>query len=255
MKIEHNLLFILLFSLLVACGGSKHFIEGEDPEPKKQVVQSTDRLLQEKYAAELNVEPEDIKDIEVYRFIDKWIGTPYVLGGESEKGIDCSSFAQHFYNSVYDHLIERTAHKQYKAKSTSRFIGQEFLKEGDLLFFKSLNSKDDKITHVGIYLMNNKFISATSYRGPSKKNGVKISDLKLPYWQKKFVSAGRKRISKYTKKHKKEKAPKQELEQSSEQESTQPKKQKFEKLKKIKKPKKFKKPKVKKPKIKKLKIN
>ena len=57
------------------------------------------------------------------------------------------------------------------------------LKEGDLIFFKTDASRS--ISHVGIYMTNNKFAHA------STSQGVTISDLSEPYWQKRLYSLGR----------------------------------------------------------------
>jgi len=56
------------------------------------------------------------------------------------------------------------------------------LKEGDLVFF---NTDGKKISHVGVYLQNNKFVHA------STKKGVMISDLNEPYFKKTYVHAAR----------------------------------------------------------------
>jgi murein DD-endopeptidase / murein LD-carboxypeptidase len=55
------------------------------------------------------------------------------------------------------------------------------LKEGDLLFYNTRGG----ISHVGIYLQNNKFVHAAS------SEGVMISDIFDPYWMKRFMGVGR----------------------------------------------------------------
>ncbi|MFN5423290.1 MAG: C40 family peptidase, partial [bacterium] len=60
-------------------------------------------------------------------------------------------------------------------------ISKDQLKEGDLVFFKTGRG----ISHVGLYLSNNKFVHA------STSAGVVISDLNELYWDKRFVKAGR----------------------------------------------------------------
>ena len=63
----------------------------------------------------------------------------------------------------------------------SQEISKESLQEGDLVFFHQRKG----ISHVGMYLSNNKFVHA------STSMGVIISDLNEPYWTKRFVKAGR----------------------------------------------------------------
>ena len=61
-------------------------------------------------------------------------------------------------------------------------IKQSDLKEGDLVFF---NTNGKSISHVGVYLQNNKFVHASS------KKGVMISDMNEPYFKETYVSSGR----------------------------------------------------------------
>ncbi|GEQ86170.1 hypothetical protein ULMS_16780 [Patiriisocius marinistellae] len=147
--------------------------------------------IQIKYGAILGKTPEEITNIQLYTFIDDWMGTPYKMGGANTDGIDCSSFAQRLFTGVYGMYIERTAQKQRDSKYTDEFSGKQYLKEGDLLFF---GESEYEISHVGIYLGNNYFVNATSRRGSTGVSGVKISNLAENYWSKKFISAGRRHV-------------------------------------------------------------
>lgn len=142
---------------------------------------------QKKYAKVLGVEPIELTNKMLYDFIDDWIGTPYLWGGETKQAIDCSSFTQRLFNKSYDMYLERTAQKQFDSKLIEHFSSKKHLKEGDLLFF---GRDDANIVHVGVYLRNSKFVHATSETvdGPG---GVKISDLNHPKWSGLFYSAGR----------------------------------------------------------------
>ena len=144
--------------------------------------------LQIKYADMLGVTPQEITNIPLYEFIDGWMGTPYLWGGTNKEGIDCSSFTQRLFQSVYDLYIERTADAQRASKYTDNFEGTSFLREGDLLFF----GEEDRrlITHVGVYLGNNKFVNATT-RKTNGVSGVKIDDITDPFWRGIFCCAGR----------------------------------------------------------------
>lgn len=201
--------FVVLMLLVTACGGSKNYVQEATPQApmalasdsiKKAPETPSVHPIQKKYAPILGVEPEVLDNIELYTFIDKWLKTPYLMGGENQEGIDCSAFTQRLYVNVFDYLPERTAAKQYDAPSTDKFLGQEFLREGDMLFFKKPKVRNDAITHVGIYLKNNKFISASGYKGPEGFKGVKISDLTDPWWQERFICAGRKPLAIYKEK-------------------------------------------------------
>jgi len=130
------------------------------------------------YALLLDVEVEKIKNSKLYDYITQWWGTPYRIGGSSLDGIDCSGFVKGLFSDTYSIQLPRTSREQ---ANFSQEISKESLQEGDLVFFHQRKG----ISHVGIYLSNNKFVHA------STSMGVVISDLNEPYWNKRFVKAGR----------------------------------------------------------------
>ena len=136
--------------------------------------------LQLKYSIQMDIAVEEINNIPLLQKIDDWWGTPYVLGGSSRRGVDCSYFTLDVMNAIYNTNLKRTAAEQY---TQSEKIDWSDLKEGDLIFFKTDASRS--ISHVGIYMTNNKFAHA------STSQGVTISDLSEPYWQKRLYSLGR----------------------------------------------------------------
>lgn len=138
-------------------------------------------LLQRKFAQFLDVNPSEvIPNQALWSFIDNWWGTPYRYGGESRNGIDCSAFVQALYSIVFGiNSIPRTAQEQYKDSKKIKRIKN--LEPGDLVFFR-IHSR--RITHVGVYLQNNKFVNASS------SSGVTISDLTDRYWKRYFVCGG-----------------------------------------------------------------
>ncbi len=136
--------------------------------------------LQLKYSIQMDIAVEEISNIPLLQKIDEWWGTPYALGGSSKRGVDCSYFTLDVMNAIYNTSLKRTAAEQYEQ---SEKIDWSDLKEGDLIFFKTDGSRS--ISHVGIYMTNNKFAHA------STSQGVTISDLSEPYWQKRLYSLGR----------------------------------------------------------------
>ena len=136
--------------------------------------------LQLKYSIKMDIAVEEINNIPLLTKIDEWWGTPYCLGGSSKGCIDCSYFTLDVMKATYNINLKRTAAEQYEQ---SEKIDWADLKEGDLIFFKTEGRKN--ITHVGIYLTNNKFAHA------STSQGVTISDLTESYWQKRLYSLGR----------------------------------------------------------------
>lgn len=144
---------------------------------------------QSKYAKRLGVDPLLLTNTALYDFIDEWIGTPYLYGGETKDAIDCSSFTQRLFIKSYDMYLERTAQKQSDSKYTELFTDLSHLNEGDLLFF----GKDQfNIVHVGVYLHNNLFVHATA-SNVDGSSGVKISDIKHSYWSERLMAAGRRK--------------------------------------------------------------
>jgi cell wall-associated NlpC family hydrolase len=135
-------------------------------------------LSQFRYAIRLDVPVEIIQNKPLYELIDNWWGTPYRLGGTTQRGIDCSAFVQTLMLGVFAMQLPRTAREQ---KEAAAWIPMSDLKEGDLIFFNTRGG----VSHVGVYLHNNKFVHA------STSGGVMISDLNETYWSRKLLGAGR----------------------------------------------------------------
>jgi lipoprotein Spr len=107
-----------------------------------------------------------------------WKGVPYRYGGLSKQGIDCSGFVFLTFKQQLDIHIPRTTAKQ---SQSGRSIDYRDIQTGDLLFFKT----DVKVRHVGIYVGDQQFIHA------STSQGVMLSDINNPYWQRHFWKAKR----------------------------------------------------------------
>lgn len=135
--------------------------------------------LQLKYNQLLDQEVETKLNEKLYSFIDDWWGTPYRIGGMTRDGVDCSGFVFTLYISLYKIELPRTARDQ---RDVCRKISKSELREGDLVFFHTTRRA---VSHVGVYLGNNKFVHA------STSSGVMISDLDEEYWSKRFLGGGR----------------------------------------------------------------
>lgn len=132
-----------------------------------------------KYAVLMNTEVESLPSKELLDAVDEWYGVRYRSGGNTKTGVDCSGFTVAVYSAVYGLMLPRVSREQYR---TSRKISTTELQEGDLVFF---NTTGRGVSHVGVYLGNNKFIHASVSRG------VMVNDLFENYYLKRFVGAGR----------------------------------------------------------------
>ena len=112
------------------------------------------------------------------RHYEKWRGTPYVDGGMSASGMDCSGFTVLAYRDLFGLNLPRTAGEQ---AGFGQEVARDDLEPGDLIFFQTGMLK----RHVGIYLADDQFIHASLSRG------VTISSLDDGYWQKKYWQARR----------------------------------------------------------------
>lgn len=111
-----------------------------------------------------------------------FIDAPYVRGGVSPTGFDCSGFTRHVFEAAQGLRLPRRAQDQAQAAGLPE-IGRDALQPGDLVFFNTLRRPH---SHVGIYLGRNRFVHA-----PRIGARVRIEDLRVPYWASRFDGARR----------------------------------------------------------------
>jgi lipoprotein Spr len=121
---------------------------------------------------------------ELSTFINEWMGVKYRFGapnGGSKKGIDCSQFTKKLYGEVYGVKLGNNCQQQW---NQTKRVERDSLMVGDILFFRSKISPSG--WHCGLYLGNGNFVHAAN-----RAEGVKISNLIEPRYDKQFKGAGR----------------------------------------------------------------
>lgn len=107
-----------------------------------------------------------------------WKGTPYVLGGSSKNGVDCSRLVNIIYDRYFDIELPTNTRNQMNAGTGVRRLS---LRTGDLVFFRT----GRRTLHVGIMVNSEEFLHA------STSSGVMISELENSYWSNRYLAARR----------------------------------------------------------------
>jgi len=114
----------------------------------------------------------------IIKTAENYIGIPYRWGGTSSKGFDCSGLTMTVYR-LNGLNLPRSSRQQWKA---GKPVLRSQLSKGDLVFFATSGWK--KVSHVGIYKGNNKFIHAS---GSGKK--IRTDSLSGKYYKRRYVGA------------------------------------------------------------------
>ena len=119
---------------------------------------------------------------QIVEFAKRYIGYPYVWGGTSPAGFDCSGFTTYVYKQ-FGYSLNRTANAQ---ASNGYAVSKADLAPGDLVLFTRTYSSSVPVTHVGIYIGNGQFIHAAN-----SSTGVVISSLSEGYYSSRYYGARR----------------------------------------------------------------
>ena len=169
-----TIVIALLFSVLATQAQTK-----TSPNPTDDKNSDDQESLAKDYLSQImGVALSATSNMKLFHFVYDWIGTPYHFGGSTKNGTDCSGFTKQLYSQVFNMDIQRSSRDIFSMVSPVR---KDELQEGDLVFFK-IHSR--RISHVGIYLGNNRFAHASS-------RGVAISSLDDDYYRRYFYRGGR----------------------------------------------------------------
>ncbi|MBQ9924643.1 MAG: C40 family peptidase [Clostridia bacterium] len=117
---------------------------------------------------------------QVVDYASTFLGVPYVYGGGSPKGFDCSGFTSY----VYKHFNVSLPHSSASQYTRVSKVSRDNLQPGDLVFFAS-SAGGSRINHVGIYVGNGNFIHA-----PRPGKVVCYDSLYSSYYSSHYVGAG-----------------------------------------------------------------
>lgn len=117
---------------------------------------------------------------EVMTKIIEYINTPYLWGGTSKRGIDCSAFIQTIMYQSLGVTLPRTSLEQ---SSVGEPVDKADLQFGDLIFFDTM--RKGRVTHVGMYLGNGYFAHSGS------KTGVAVASLDDEFYTRTYLKAKR----------------------------------------------------------------
>jgi lipoprotein Spr len=155
------------------------FLLFSQQKKKKSVPKKANKISPVAYYDSHCLSLDSAKTPYLFYEVYDWLGTKYKYAGNSKKGIDCSGFVNEMYEKAYCVGLNGGSKDIWK---TVIPVEKEYIREGDILFFKI---KKGQISHVGIYLGNDKFAHA------SVRSGVIISDLNEAYYKKYFYKGGR----------------------------------------------------------------
>lgn len=169
-KYSHQFCLVLLIVFMHGCASYTPTTTPED---------STNTTKIDNPRTNFNEIPANSTGDEIVAAAKSLIGTPYLFGGNSPQGFDCSGLVYYSYQTLGIPVARTT--KQLAKQATT--LSKEEAQPGDLLFFRTFGSN---VSHVGIYAGKNQFIHA-----PKSGKRVSYASIEEPYWRDRLIKAGR----------------------------------------------------------------
>lgn len=148
-------------NMLVIKGSKGKFYHVDYPDGREAYVRKSDVMKTSDWLKSIELTGESIVNTAC-----RFMGVPYLWGGTSPKGMDCSGFTKTVY-FMHGIILPRDASQQvWSGKLIDSSGDFSDALPGDLLFFGSKATDDnpkERVVHVGIYLGNNRFIHASDY--------------------------------------------------------------------------------------------
>jgi gamma-D-glutamyl-L-lysine dipeptidyl-peptidase len=136
----------------------KHFTEVEFPDKRRGFIPAKEVMEFDEFTYRASASPDRITDVAF-----RMMGIPYLWGGTSMKGVDCSGYTKTVYY-INGLILPRDASQQvFSGDPVDISDGFDKLQKGDLLFFgrKGDDTTKERVTHVAIYIGDNDFIHSS----------------------------------------------------------------------------------------------
>ena len=151
-----KLLILLLISNLIYSRGEISFSKQQKNKEDK-VISETENITKNYSSKIINISTKELQiREEIVNSAKTQLGKPYLWGAIGTNSFDCSSFVQYVYKQSTGINLPRVSYQQAEFRPKKN----NGLKKGDLLFFETL--RKGRISHVGIYIGNNKVVHAGS---------------------------------------------------------------------------------------------
>ncbi|MDH5654658.1 MAG: C40 family peptidase [Spirochaetia bacterium] len=159
--------FVLILNLFLPVNCAEVKVNESDAKPVKHEIYKSKPLKTQTVSVN--------RGDKILKIAEQFLGLPYKFGGNTPEGFDCSGFTGYVYKKA-GIKIPRDTRDQFKALNPVKTP-----KKGDLVFFKITGNK---ISHVGIYAGNYKFIHS-----PRTGKNVEYTDIRIDYWKKRYAGS------------------------------------------------------------------